>query len=366
MARRPVSKKKTSPRHRPGAGAVKKTAPSKPGSHPKVKADSPKPSVSSGKKPRATAPRLPNARQAKILLNLEEILSRRIVGKDDAVARIARVVRVRMTQLDFRPNRPKGTFLLVGPSGVGKNELAYALGQALHGTDDRVVSIDLGELTEEGDVVKLGVTLLPGTTNQAVEGILASPIRRDPEAIVLLRGLERAHASFQPILQQVLERGVMEDLIGSVSFSRTVIFVTTRPRRDEPAGVEIGFSRSASSPEEVMRRRLERNINPELIESFNEVIEIPPLNPDAVRRIARYKVEAVLARLQQRRRKIAVADNVFEAFLPDEEANREGIALLHRTLEDRLFNPLARYLLSHPGNRSLQVEVIEGSLQIHE
>jgi ATP-dependent Clp protease ATP-binding subunit ClpC len=293
-------------------------------------------------------------------------MQRRVVGKDEAVQRIARVVRIRMASLDFRPDRPRGSFLLVGPSGVGKNELAFALAEALYGSEEGVISIDLAEIAEEGDLAKLGVTLVPGATNQAMEGLLTSPVRRNPEAVILLRGVERAHEAFQPILQQVMERGRLDDMAGSVDFSRTVLFVTTRPRREDAPAAEIGFTRGGSPAAELLRKRLERGIAADLLDTFNEIIEVPPLMPDDVRRIARYKVEAILDRLRRRRRRIEVSDEVYAACLPEEEIRREGVAILHRSLEDRLFNPLAVYLLSHAAAGRILVEMDKGALRIRE
>ena len=314
---------------------------------------------------RGNSPRL-SAEKAHRLLKLEETMQRRVIGKDEAVLRIARVVRVRMAELDFRPGRPRGSFLLVGPSGVGKNELAYALAEALYGNEEGVVSIDLAEIAEEGDLAKLGVTLVPGGVDQAMEGLLTSPVRQNPEAVVLLRGVERAHATFQPILQQILERGRLDDLAGSVDFSRTVLFVTTRPRREDAPAAEIGFTRGGGPAAEVLHKRLERSIATDLLDAFNEIIEVPPLTPGDVRRIARYKVEAILSRLRRRRRRVEVSEEVYEAFLPEEEIQREGVAILHRSLEDRLFNPLAVYLLSHAAAGRVRVEMDKGVLRIRE
>jgi len=319
----------------------------------------------------ATAPKArPRAplsdRQARMLLNLEQTMSRRIMGKDDAVARVARVVRVRMAQLDFRPDRPNGSFLLVGPTGVGKNELAYTLAESLYGSEEGVVSIDLAELAEESDLARLGVLPVPGSSDQAMEGILTSPVRAHPRAVVLLRGLERAHPSFQTVLQQILEQGRLDDLLGPVFFNQAIIFVTTRPKRDESTAVEIGFSRTSLAPMDATRKRLERSFSPDLLDSFNEIIELPPLTPEDVRRIARYKVEAVLRRLQSRHRAIEVAENVFENVIPEEQARLEGAAMLNRTLEDRLFNPLARFLLEHRRTRSVQVDMDGGNLRIRQ
>ena len=154
--------------------------------------------------------------------------------------------------------------------------------------------------------------------------------------------------------------------MGEVSFRQAVFFVTTRPRREDSAAGEIGFSRSTAAPQELLHRRLERTFPAELLDSFNEIIELPPLSTDAVRQIARYKVEAVLKRLQQKHHTIHIDDNVFEAFIPEEEVQQQGVGLLHQTLEDRLFNPLARYLLAHRGSRSVVVEMSEGALRIRE
>jgi ATP-dependent Clp protease ATP-binding subunit ClpC len=293
-------------------------------------------------------------------------MHRRVIGKDDAVSRIARVVRVRMADLDFRPGRPRGSFLLVGPTGVGKNELAYALAEALYGSEEAVISVDLAEIAEEGDMAKLGVTLVPGDTNQVMEGLLTSPVRQNPEAVVLLRGVERAHEAFQPILQQILERGRLDDMAGSVDFSRTVIFVTTRPRREDAPAAEIGFTRGSGPAAELLHKRLERAIATDLLDAFNEIIEVPPLTSEDVRRIARYKVEAILGRLRRHHRRIEVSDEVYAAFLPEAEIQREGVAILHRSLEDRLFNPLAVYLLSHAATGRIRVEMDKGALRIRE
>lgn len=308
----------------------------------------------------------PSARLAEILLNLEESLSSRIVGKDEAVSRIAGIIRVRMARLDFRPGRPNGSFLLVGPTGVGKNEIAYALCEALHGTDDRVVSIDLGELADEEDLAKLGVSLIPGSDTHVLEGMLTSPVRRDPQSVVLLRGLERAHSSLQPVLQQILEQGRMDDIMGPVSFSETIVFVTFRPRRDDSAAGEIGFGRATLSPEDALRMRLEATYAPDFLNSFNAILEFPPLTAEDVRRIARYKVERVLQHLHLHRRDIVIEEEVFENLILDEQARRTGASFLNRTLEAGLFNPLARYLLSHRKTRRIHIGVRDGVLRISE
>lgn len=144
------------------------------------------------------------------------------------------------------------------------------------------------------------------------------------------------------------------------------MFVTTRPRRDDSPAAEIGFTRGGVPAAEALHKRLERSISNDLLDAFNEIVDVPPLTPVDVRRIARYKVEAILGRLRRRRRRVEVSEEVYEAFLPEDEIQRDGVGILHRSLEDRLFNPLAVYLLSHAAAGRIRVDMDKGALRIRE
>ena len=303
-------------------------------------------------------------RRARTLLHLEEGLSRRIVGKSEAIEKIARVIRIRQSQLKFRAERPDGSFLLLGPPGVGKNEIAHSLAQVLYGDDTAVVSVDLGEIDDEEDLAKLAVTTIPGAEGHYMEGLLTSPIRENPEAVVLLRGLERAHPAFQRLLLQILDRGRIEDMLGVVDFSKSVIFVTMHLTREDLAPGEIGFGRPSRSVEQQRRVQLERYVSADLLDAFNEVIELPPLTAPEVREIARYKVHQVLARMQRRRKEIRIADAVYDELIPENSCVGGSAKFLNRTLEERLFNPLSRYLLSHRGSQDIDVRVQRGQIVI--
>lgn len=302
--------------------------------------------------------------RARTLLHLEDALGTRIVGKSEAIERIARVIRIRQSQLKFRAERPDGSFLLLGPPGVGKNEIAHALAEVLYEDESAVVSVDLGEIDDEEDLAKLAVTAIPGTDGHYLEGLLTSPIRENPKAVVLLRGLERAHPSFQRLLLQILDRGRIEDMLGMVDFSRTIIFVTMHLTREDLAPSEIGFGRPSRSVEQQRRVQLERYVSPDLLDAFNEVIELPPLTAPEVREIARYKVHQVLARMQQRRKEIRIADAVYDELIPENACVGGSAKFLNRTLEERLFNPLSRYLLSHRKSHDIDVRVKRGQIVI--
>jgi ATP-dependent Clp protease ATP-binding subunit ClpA len=299
------------------------------------------------------------------LLHLEDLLSARILGKDEAVARIAESIRVGMTHLDFRPERPNGSFLIVGPPGVGKNEFAYALASILYGDESLVISLDMRTIAGEEDVSRLTDTLMPGPQPILFEGMITGAVRRRPHVILLLRWIEHAHAAACRMIQQILEQGWIEDARGRVSFEHTIIFATSRvPEEDNGPTSEIGFTRISKSATERVREKLTRRMGEEFLESFQEVIVVPALSPEDVRKIARYKVETVLQRLEQGKRGVKVSESVYQEFITDEQCSKSGAGMINRTLENKLLNPLARYLLAHPQERCLRVDVRDGFLVI--
>jgi ATP-dependent Clp protease ATP-binding subunit ClpC len=305
------------------------------------------------------------AKGVEILLRLEELLHERIHGKDDAIARIGSALRVRLTHLDFRPERPNGSFLLIGPTGVGKNEFAYALAKILYGDESVVVPIDMRGITSEEEASRLTDSLIPGPPALLLEGMMTTPVRRRPHSILLLRGIEYAHPAAHRMIQQILEQGWIEDARGRVRFNQTIVFATSRIPEDENGlADQIGFNRHSKSFDERVREKLVRRLGEEFVDSFLEVLVIHPLTPDEVRRIARYKVDVVLQRLKSGKLGVSVSDSVFKTFIPDAECSQSGAGTINRTLENRLLNPLAQYLLAHPKDHEIEIDVRDGALVI--
>ncbi len=300
-----------------------------------------------------------------ILLKLEELLRQRIVGKDDAIARVANVIRIRRTNLDFKPHRPDGSFLIVGPPGVGKTEFANAVAQVLLGSDSMVINLDMADYTEEEDVEDLLVTAYPGGEGVLVEGALTTPVRRNPRSVILFRGIERAHEAVRRMLLHILERGTLVDAQGEVSFSRTIVFATTRMDTEDVEMVEqIGFTRSSTPREERRRKILEEQFSPELVGAFNAVLYFSSLTTEDVRLIARYKVNAVLERLKRQNRGVIISDRVYDTFIKESEVKKAGARYLNRALEEKLFTPLSKFLLEHAAARSIVVDVQDDRLII--
>jgi ATP-dependent Clp protease ATP-binding subunit ClpC len=299
------------------------------------------------------------------LLHLEERLHERIHGKDEVIDRIAQSIRVRLTHLDFRPERPRGSFLLVGPTGAGKNEIAYALAEILYGDETLVVPIDLTTLGNDEDVARLVDAVVQGPPPVLYEGLLTGSVRRRPQSILLLRGIEHAHPAAVRLVQQIIGQGWLDDARGRVFFDKTIILATSRiPEDDTGPTAEIGFTRATKTSSERIREKLTRRLGEEFMEEFQEVLVVPPLSPSDVRRIARYKVEVVLQRLQRVKRGVQVSETVYQTFIPDDAVRRDGAGMVNRTLEAKLLNPLARYLLAHPKEHDIRVDVKDGSLVI--
>lgn len=303
--------------------------------------------------------------ESKVLLHLEELLRQRIVGKDEAITRVADAIRIRRTNLDFRPQRPDGSFLLVGPPGVGKSEFAHAVAEVLLGSEHRVLHLDMADYTEEEDVEDLLVTAYPGAEGVLVEGALTTPLRKNPRAVILFHGIERANPTIMRLLLHVLERGTIADAQGEVAFNNAIIFATTTLHYDDAEMVQqIGFTR-ATTPREVRARKvLEDQFSPELVGAFNEVLFFNTLTPEDVRLIARYKVGTVLERLKKQKRGVIISDRVWDTFIWEDEVKKAGARYLNRALEERLFTPLSKYLLLHGDARSITVDVQDRELVI--
>ncbi len=180
-------------------------------------------------------------------------------------------------------------------------------------------------IANEEDVNRLTDTLMPGPQPILFEGLITAAVRRRPHAILLLSWIEHAHAAACRLIQQILEQGWIEDARGRVTFEHTIVFATSRVPEDENGTAsEIGFNRAPKSGDDRVREKLTRRLGEEFLESFQEVIVVPALSPDDVRKIARYKVETVLQRLEEGKRGVKVSESVYQEFITDEQCSKTG------------------------------------------
>ncbi len=276
------------------------------------------------------------------LLRMEHILRQRVVGQDEAVAAIANAIRRARTGL-ADPRRPNGSFLFLGPTGVGKTELTRTLAEFLFNTDEAMVRIDMSEFMEKHSVARL-IGAPPGYVGYEEGGYLTEAVRRRPYSVVLLDEIEKAHKDVFNVLLQVLEDGRLTDGHGrTVDFRNTVVIMTSN------VGSQIIQELSANDTYERMKAAVmditAREFRPEFINRIDEVVVFHSLAQSHIRAITAIQLHALQQRLQQQgiRIEFSVAAHARLGELGFDA--RYGARPLKRTIQHYVENPLAVRLL---------------------
>jgi ATP-dependent Clp protease ATP-binding subunit ClpC len=305
------------------------------------------------------------------LLRLEGHLHDHVVGQDDAVAAVSEAVRRSRAGLGD-PDRPVGSFLFLGPTGVGKTELARSLAEALFGDADRMIRLDMSEFQERHTVSRL-VGAPPGYVGYDEAGQLTEAVRRRPYSVVLLDEIEKAHPDVFNILLQVLDDGRLTDSQGrTVSFKNTVLIMTSNLGSDIINGTRrsVGFATGGAGwdPDRDLRdkldRRLHEQLRPEFINRIDEIIIFRQLETDQLRRITEMMLEETRRRLHAQDVTIEITTAAVDWLAERGFQPEFGARPLRRTIQRELDNRLSRLLLSAdlaPG-RQVTVDVADGEL----
>ena len=239
------------------------------------------------------------------LLHLEDALHRRVIGQEEAISAVSRAIRRARAGLKD-PARPIGSYIFLGPTGVGKTELSRALAEALFADETAMVRLDMSEYMELHSVSKL-IGSPPGYVGYDDGGQLTERVRRRPYCIILLDEIEKAHPDVFNLLLQVLEDGRLTDSQGrTVDFRNTVIIMTSNagaPRTQQAHAVGFGTAEDALTHErlrETMMAELKKTFRPEFLNRVDEIIVFRPLAREETRAITRLMLETVKARLRER------------------------------------------------------------------
>lgn len=286
------------------------------------------------------------------LLKLEEVLHKRVVGQKDAVKAVARAVRRARAGLKD-PKRPIGSFIFLGPTGVGKTELARALAEALFGDENAMIRLDMSEYMEKHTVSRL-VGAPPGYVGYEEGGQLTDAIRRKPYSVILLDEIEKAHYDVFNILLQVLEDGRLTDSQGrTVDFKNTVIIMTSNVgakhlKKDTAALGFLADAQKQDDQEAAKNRVMEevkRTFRPEFLNRVDEIIVFSSLSDEELKEIVTIMLESVAKRLADTDLKLEVTDKAKAELLKEGKDYAYGARPLRRAIQKMVEDEIAELLL---------------------
>ena len=285
------------------------------------------------------------------LLRMEEALGDRVIGQAEAVQAVSDAIRRSRAGLSD-PNRPNGSFLFLGPTGVGKTELCKALATFLFDTEDAMVRIDMSEFMEKHSVARL-IGAPPGYVGYEEGGYLTEAVRRKPYSVLLLDEVEKAHADVFNILLQVLDDGRLTDSHGrTVDFRNTVIVMTSN------LGSHLIQEHAGEAQYDEMKREVmgvvSQHFRPEFINRVDDVVVFHPLERDQIRRITEIQVRYLSERLREREMALELTDAALDVIGEAGFDPIYGARPLKRVLQQRVENVLAQRILGgefSPGDR---------------
>ena len=304
------------------------------------------------------------------LIRIEEELHKRVVSQERAIGALARAIRRSRAGLKS-PKRPAGSFLFLGPTGVGKTEVARALAEFLFGSEKSLIRFDMSEFMEKHSVSKL-IGSPPGYVGYEEGGQLTERVRRNPYSIILLDEIEKAHPDIYNILLQVFEDGVLTDGLGNaVDFKNTIIVMTSNlgARFLDKRG-HLGFEAQAlaglpSKVEESVMAEVKKAFNPEFLNRLDEVILFTSLADEDLLQIIGLMVEQINLNLVAKQIKIKLAEDAGKYILETTLKDRSyGARPLRRALQKYIEDPLSEALIQGNLQRPAEYEVYLGETGI--
>jgi ATP-dependent Clp protease ATP-binding subunit ClpB len=275
------------------------------------------------------------------LVRMETRLHQRVVGQDEAVRVVSEAVRRARAGLQD-PKRPIGSFLFLGPTGVGKTELARSLAEFLFDDEHAMVRLDMSEYQEKHTVARM-IGAPPGYVGYEEGGALTEAVRRRPYAVLLLDEIEKAHPEVLNVLLQLLDDGRLTDGQGrTVDFRNTIVIMTSNLGSD--AILEFG-ERDRAEMEALVQRVIRQHFRPEFLNRLDEIVIFHQLSREQIRHIVELQAEALKKLMHERGIGLLLTDAALDALAAEGYDPHFGARPLKRTIQRRLQNPLAMKLL---------------------
>ena len=293
------------------------------------------------------------------LLNLEKVLEQRVIGQHEAIAAIANTIRVHRVGL-AQPNRPFGSFLFLGPTGVGKTEIAKTLADYLFNDERKLIRLDMSEYMERHAVARL-IGAPPGYVGYEQGGQLTEQVRRNPYSVVLCDEIEKAHSDVHTIFLQLLDDGALTDGQGRrVSFANCVIIMTSN----------IGSSQimAAGSVTSALKQELDgmliSHFRPEFINRLDNIIYFSALSEKEIDAIVQLQIAAVVQRMATQGIELRVTDAAQREIATIGYSREFGARPIRRAIMQQIVNRLATYLLQVPQTKQVIVDCVEGEWKV--
>jgi ATP-dependent Clp protease ATP-binding subunit ClpC len=280
------------------------------------------------------------------LLQMEDMIRGRLIGQEDAVRVVAQTIRmVRMGLAS--PTRPAGVFLFLGPTGVGKTEMAKALAEFLFGSEKEMVRLDMSEFMEKHAITRL-VGSPPGYVGHEEEGQLTKAVRTKPYSVVLLDEIEKAHPEVFDLFLQVFDDGRLTDSKGrTVNFTNTIIIMTSNlgtSQVDEHGNIQLMNLDDPNVREEIMKV-LRKSFRPEFLNRIDETIIFKPLTRDEISRIVDLNIKDLARRLQDKQLSLEIDPTALEFLLKNGYSPAYGARPMKRAIQSYIIKPLAEEML---------------------
>ena len=290
--------------------------------------------------------------EADKLLKMEEILKKRVIGQEEAISKIAHAVRRSRAGISYI-DRPIGSFMFLGPTGVGKTELARALAEYMFDDEKALIRIDMSEYMERHTVSKL-IGSPPGYVGYEEGGQLTEIIRHRPYAAVLFDEIEKAHPDVFNILLQIFDNGRLTDAKGRhVNFKNTILIMTSNVGSEYVREMEtLGFAtardsqtKKAEELKDKIYHSLESRFRPEFLNRLDEIIIFAALTPDNLKDIVNIQMERVIKRLSEKEINLKISPEVFDILAKEGYDPRYGARPLNRLIQTKILNPVAEFIV---------------------
>ena len=303
------------------------------------------------------------------ILTLAERLSRRVVGQDEAISAITKALRRARAGLSD-PTRPLGVFMLLGPSGVGKTELCKALSEALFGSEDALIRVDMSEYSEEATASRL-IGSPPGYVGYGDGGQLTDAVLKRPYSVVLFDEIEKAHPKIFSLLLQLLDDGQLTDSVGrKVNFKNTIVMMTSNTGVTFEMDKRLGFvgsktdTASALSHRRAIMAQAKQTFRPEFLGRVDEMIVMNSLTQEDGARIAALMLEKVTARMESRGICLRYDPQVAILLAQNGVNDMSGARNLRRVVAELVEDPLSELILRGKAGHEVRLSVEKNKITV--